>query len=170
MASTYEPIQTQTVSGGSTTTITFSSIPSTYTDLVLVLNGNTAGPSTIRMWFNNDQTALYSWNGTVGRTTITARGSTAANEVVIGGYQNYWPDSATDRATATINILQYKNTSVFKSFLSRDSDMYGVGESGQYGGVYRSTSAINRIDLYTGYFSYYFRAGTTATLYGIKAA
>jgi hypothetical protein len=41
---TYTPIATYTVSGSSTLTYTFSSIPSTYTDLVLVVNGSSSRP------------------------------------------------------------------------------------------------------------------------------
>ena len=42
MAITYEPIATETASG-SVSSITFSSISGTYTDLVIIVNGGTAG-------------------------------------------------------------------------------------------------------------------------------
>jgi hypothetical protein len=41
VAATYEPIATSTVSGTVTLTVTFSSIPATYTDIVVVVAGNT---------------------------------------------------------------------------------------------------------------------------------
>jgi len=175
MASTYEPIGTSTVSNATTSTFTFSSIPATYTDLVVILNGNTDGPSSPKMFFNNENTGTnYSWNGVVGRTVVVATGDVNTNQLYIGGYQNYWPNSATERATAYIHIMNYANTSTYKSYVSRDSDSYDVGsqigEVGLYGGMWRSTAAVNRIDIWTGYALYYFRAGTTATIYGIKAA
>ena len=53
--STYTPIATTTL--GSAGTITFSSIPSTYTDLVIVLNGNgsrVAGTDDTGLRLNSD--------------------------------------------------------------------------------------------------------------------
>ena len=56
---TYQPIATSTVSGSSTNSVTFTGIPSTYNDLILIqcLPGDptaTYGYSNIR--FNSDQT------------------------------------------------------------------------------------------------------------------
>ena len=48
MASTYEKIATTTTSAGATT-ITLSSIPATYTDLVLVIAGSNSTASDLRM-------------------------------------------------------------------------------------------------------------------------
>jgi hypothetical protein len=175
MPSTYEPIATSTVSGSTTSTFTFTSIPATYTDLVVIVNGNTDGPSSPRMFFNGENTGTnYSWAALVGRTGVVNTYEVNSNQLYIGGYQNYWPNSATERATAYIHIMNYANTSTYKSYVSRDADSYNVssaiGETAIYGGQWRSTAAVNRIDIWTGYALYYFRAGTTATIYGIKAA
>ena len=49
MASTYTPIASSTVTGSSTTTVTFSSIPATYTDLIVVSNYKSAGNNYLMM-------------------------------------------------------------------------------------------------------------------------
>jgi hypothetical protein len=71
MATTYEPIATATATG-SQITITFSSIPATYTDIVAIVAGNTGG-STASFKLNNDSTAVYS------RTVLRADGTTASS-------------------------------------------------------------------------------------------
>jgi len=53
MPKTYEPIATTTL-GSNQTTITFSSIPSTYTDLVIVSNMGTTTASYPFIRFNGD--------------------------------------------------------------------------------------------------------------------
>lgn len=60
MASTYTLITSQTLSG-SAASVTFSSIPSTYTDLVLKISGRSAGSSIRDMYLQvNSTTANYS--------------------------------------------------------------------------------------------------------------
>ena len=73
---TYTPIATQTTSG-STGAVTFSSIPQTYTDLVVVINTSLSGLCNSLLQFNGDTGSNYS--GTViggsGSAPITGRGS-----------------------------------------------------------------------------------------------
>jgi len=59
MASTYTPIATQTL-GSATGTVTFTSISGSYTDLVLVITGNTNNPTNPVLQFNGDTTTNYS--------------------------------------------------------------------------------------------------------------
>jgi len=71
--STYTPIATTTL-GSSATSYTFTSIPSTYTDLVIVaqIKGDTTTYLNLR--FNGDTGSNYS------RTTLSGNGSTASSE------------------------------------------------------------------------------------------
>jgi hypothetical protein len=66
---TYVALATATATG-SQSTITFTSIPQTYTDLVLVCSGNTVNLATALL-FNNDNGANYS------RTAVRGYSSTA---------------------------------------------------------------------------------------------
>jgi len=58
---TYEPIATTTVSGSSTSTVTFSSISGTYTDLVIIGNlGSQTTNAFPYLQFNGDTGSNYS--------------------------------------------------------------------------------------------------------------
>ena len=80
MAATYSPIATYTVSGSAVASYTFSSIPSTYTDLVLRISARTSVTGqtfdNIEIQFNNDSATNYSY--------IRLRGSGSAASSSIG--------------------------------------------------------------------------------------
>lgn len=162
MPATYEPISTQTLANNTTATVTFSSIPSTYTDLILVFGGTrTTGASDIFLRFNSDTATNYS------RTYLSGNGSSAAsargsNETAFngGGYVQ------TVIGSSIFQIFNYANTTTFKTVLARTN--YTDVAVSAYVGLWRATpAAITTIDVGTGNF---FASGSTFTLYGIKAA
>lgn len=164
MAETYEPISTTTLST-SATSIEFSSIPSTYTDLVIVyaLKAATASAD-MYLRVNNDTNANYS------NTILWGNGSTAGSNRFSSQPQirlNYTVDVLTTNLTYLIcNINNYSNTTSYKSIIYKTgiaSDAVDTGAS-----LWRSTSAINRVTLTLS--SGNWGSGCTATLYGIKAA
>jgi hypothetical protein len=161
MAATYEPIATTTVSGSSTTNITFSSIPSTYTDLMLIIFV-AGGPSYAKITFNSDTGSNYS------RTQIAGDGSsaTSSRESNFTSYRSINIFNSTTFNPVTIQIMNYSNTTTYKTLLDRG----GVANDTTYAqvGLWRSTAAINSINflINTGIIN----AGSTFTLYGIKAA
>jgi hypothetical protein len=163
--STYTPIATTTVSGSSTNRVTFSSIPSTYTDLRVIFNGGSAS-GTIGMYygFNNDpfNTGLYSVTYLSGNGSSATSGR-ASNQNFIYAMNLY----TTTPAVITADIMNYSNTTTNKTVLQRPNN------AGQYlnaeVALWRSTSAINQIDFYTGG-AFYYSSGSTFTLYGIQAA
>jgi hypothetical protein len=160
MAKTYEPIATTTLSGG--TSYTFSSIPATYTDLVLVLVVATAsGGSNLALQYNGDTASNYSFSRVYG-TGTTAASSRAANVP-----DNYVGDLGTTISTNIIQIQNYANTTTYKTALSRSND---ASQSAQaWVTLWRNTAAINAIKVYsTG--GQTFANGSMLTLYGIKAA
>jgi hypothetical protein len=159
---TYVALQTQTLSS-TATSITFSSIPQTYTDLVLVYNGqvNTTGME-VRGTFNSDAGANYSY------TVLNGNGSSATSGR--GNPRNFfstYQSTGTSTAQATIiwHIQNYANASTYKTMLSRTSD--SGAEVNAHVTLWRSTAAINTVYLYpnTGAFN----SGSTFTLYGIAA-
>ena len=160
MPATYEPIATTTL-GSAASTITFSSIPNTYTDLRLVFRRIESSGSQSVLWFNGDTANNYSY------TTIYGSGSSAASyrgsltiPLHIGGGANTF---------YTIDFFSY-TASVNKSVLiTINEDNNGSGYTGATVGLWRNTSAINQIQLSTNG-SGSWATGTTATLYGIKAA
>jgi hypothetical protein len=160
MPSTYTPISTYVVSGTSTTVVTFTSIPSTFTDLFVVANGIIVGSADAAMTFNNDTGANYSWTRIFGTGTAAVSDRSAASDVPMSiGYMN-------DQTTTIANIMNYSNTTTYKTTIVRANKATGYVEG--LVDLWRNTSAINRIDIRTpvGYFG----AGTMFTIYGIKAA
>lgn len=167
MAVTYEPIATTTLANSTTATVTFTSIPATYTDLVLVCNAAvTTGVGDYRLNYNNDTGSNYS------RTYLTGDGTSAASgrqtsrswqDIDYNGYMG----SSLDNITI-INIMNYANTTTYKTTINR-SNRASSGTDANVG-LWRSTAAINEIDITNSGSSTYFLTGSTFTLYGIKSA
>lgn len=160
MPATYEAIATQTL-GSAASTVTFSSIPATYTDLILVAVGKPTSASSLYMRFNSDTGNNYSYTMVYGNSAGTVSAYRLANI----GVTTYAVWRTTNPQYAIVNIQNYADTSVSKSAITRSyDDDWTVRE---FANLWRSTSAINRIDL-IGDSSY--DTGCTFTLYGIKAA
>ena len=161
MTPTYEPIETFTASGVSTSTITFSSIPQTYTDLVLVVNGQTSANVDIFVRFNSDTASNYSYTTLrgLGTSASSVRNSNATSLGILSG------DPSAGFSTYITNIFNYTNATTYKTTVTRTN----TGDrTGAIVGLWRATPAAVttvqvRID------SGYFIAGSTFTLYGIKA-
>lgn len=165
--STYEPIQTYTL-GSAQSSISFTSIPQTYTDLVLTIQLTTAAATNMRMRFNSNIALNYStthFDGT-GSSVTTFRETTENGGLI--DYNAAYPNGGSSSVSNyTININNYLNTTLFKSWLSTASNST-TGVSTTIG-LWRVTNAINAIQIYTssgGNMS----IGSTFTLYGIAAA
>jgi hypothetical protein len=162
-AQTYEPIATTTL-GSNTTTVTFSSISGSYTDLVLVANGTVTyvGNLDCDIKINSDTGNNYS------RTYIFGTGTSALsgkNTSAGAGLGFYW--SNTQSNNTIFHFMNYSNTTTYKSMLVRNTN---PGAS-TYAGItmWNSTSAITRLDL-TPTASSQWATGSIFTLYGITAA
>ena len=165
MTATYEPIETQTL-GTAVETVTFSSIPQTYTDLVVVVNAFSSAISDLYVTFNGDTATNYS------RTVLWGNGSTAgsvrssgANFIALTYYGRIWDNAGT--SVHTVNIMNYSNATTNKTVLARASSQQEGVEATV--GLWRSTAAITSMtfDLVS---TRTFSIGSTFTLYGIKAA
>jgi len=164
---TYEPIATTTLASTSAT-INFNSIPATYTDLRISLILFTTSNGNPLLELNNDSSSLYSYTamrGDGGGTVVSNR-STANPNALMG----FGGSGATGGipALSLIDIFSYTG-STFKTILSNTaSDKNGSGITSTLVNLYRSTAAISTIKLLSDAGN--FDVGTTATLYGIKAA
>lgn len=164
MAITYEPIATTTLSVAASS-ITFSSIASSWTDLKLIISTPTATGDYIELRFNGS-TSGYSWTlmGSDGASAFSQRG-TSLTQVRVGISMG----SATYPTYAITDIMSYGN-STYKTVLSKSgSDKSGSGEVRYFVGNWASTSAITSV-LIRGDGGGNLAANTIATLYGIKAA
>jgi hypothetical protein len=167
MPSTYEPIAT-TALGSAAATVTFSSIPSTYTDLVLVCNvkATTTSNAYLRVRYNTDTSNNYSITVLSGNGSAasSARGSNTSV-----AYLNYNYAMPTTMETAIIsNIQNYSNTTTYKTAITR-SNAASQGVEAMVT-LWRSTAAINNIVISTDNGGAILDTGSTFTLYGIKAA
>jgi hypothetical protein len=169
---TYEAIATQTL-GSAAATVTFSSIPSTYTDLVLVVTGIGATASTFP-WirFNSLSTSIYS------DTSLAGDGSTASSTRRTAQSRGYIAENvemATTQVTNTIvNIMNYSNSTTYKTYLSRNNKASSGGYPGTEAivGMAQLTAAITSVTVGTaaGGTDYNFATGSTFSLYGIASA
>ena len=169
MPATYEPIATTTL-GTTAASITFSTIPATYTDLRLVIVPiGTLDTRDLYLIFNSDTGTNYS------RTTLRGSGASAlsasaANVSEMNLSTGSGGTSNTVPYLLTADIFSYAG-STFKTVLSEtNGDKNGSGNVIRYVHLYRSTSAITTIELNLENGGTTFAAGTTATLYGIKNA
>jgi hypothetical protein len=161
MTVTYEAIATATASG-SQSTITFNPLPTTYTDIVLVIQGNTASLTTA-LRFNNDTGFNYSRTGVRGYSTL-------ANSFRQNSQEYLAVDGSVTQPfeNAIISINNYNNSTTYKNALIRTNNAGTSGVEAVIGLWYGSTAAITRLDVLSAGGTNY-TAGTTFSLYGIKA-
>jgi hypothetical protein len=166
MPSTYEPIATTTL-GSAAASITFSSIPATYTDLRLVFVGKRDGATSnyVVVNVNGDTGTNYS------DTQLNGNGSSATstrNSTATAWYCGTVATIETNSAFFSLDVFSYAG-STFKTALSTfNNDRNGSGGVQYNVNLWRSTAAINsiKVDASSGNYA----TGTTATLYGIKNA
>ena len=160
MPATYDKIATTTFTTNGS--LSFTSIPSSYTDLKLILVGTLATTGGLSFRYNNDSTALYSFLTLTGSGTAASSGAAASQTELAASNNNFY---STPPQLITIDIFSYAG-STFKTCLIEDTqDRNGNGTLERQVGLYRSTTAISRID-----FQGTLATGTMATLYGILKA
>jgi len=174
MALTYVAIATTTVGSGGAANIEFTSIPGTYTDLVIKLSGRSTASSDwedMKISFNNSTTdAQYYWRAVYGYSGSTV-GSNQGN-----GNSNARLQGVVSAASATANtfgswemyVPNYAGSnqkSVSTDFASENNSaatLLGLATN-----LWNQTTAINRVTLTTSSGSNIAQY-STATLYGIK--
>jgi hypothetical protein len=162
MPATYEPIATTTL-GSAQATVTLSSIPATYTDLILVFRFDKSAADTgSRFTVNNDTGSNYSTTDVRGNGTAASSGRDSTQ--TFGRYFRGLANTAADNIVI-MQFMNYSNTTTYKTILTRANNANGTEANVN---LWQSTSAINRIDIITASGTY--SAGSTFTLYGIKAA
>ena len=165
MTATYDCIATTTLSSAQNS-VTFSSIPSTYTDLVVVFNGGLSVFDFIYTQVGNGSIDTGSnYSGTMlsgdGSSAGSSRHSSSTYLQTLG-----WGIGFLNDANGLLHFMNYANTTTYKTILNRsNSPAYGTAA---FVGLWRSTSAINTIK-FTGVNSRNITSGSTFSLYGIKA-
>ena len=174
--SSYESIATVT-GNGSSSTLTFSSIPSTYTSLQIRAigrdtNGGTAAGNLL-MRFNSDSGANYSRHNLRGTgATVAASGATGATNINLQSFAWFSGTAANTFGAAIVDIHDYASTTKNKTVRA----IVGVNDNGASGNeqialasaAWFNTAAVNTITLVSDGTA--FATGTVFSLYGIKGA
>jgi hypothetical protein len=172
----YESIATTTVGSGGSASITFSSIPSTYTHLqvrgILQSARATFSRDEYKITINSDTGSNYDWHNIYGSGTSITGGNEINRAYILGqdvvGANGWW-------GATVVDFLDYTNTNKNKTVrILAALDTNGAAVSGLNGamtfssGLWRNTSAITSITFTAtnGNWNQY----TQLALYGIKGA
>jgi hypothetical protein len=162
---TYVLINSYTVGAGSTSTVTFSSIPQTYTDLVVKLSVRNSNAA-------NSAQVFTSVNGSAGSSKVLRGSGSAASSFSSTVIETARASAASSTANTFSNIeLYFPNyTSAIAHSISSDGvseDNSSTAYAELAAGLSSSTAAITSLTFDTngsGNFVQY----STAYLYGIK--
>ena len=172
MATTYEAIATVTVGSGGAASIDFTSIPATYTDLVVKLSARAVDGgdtfASVKTTFNGS---------TSGYTNIRMQGDGSNDSSGSDGTDSIWQKYGTNGSNTTANTFgdleiyipnyassDYKSTSSDSVGENNATEVYSVLNAG----LWSNTAAITSIKLELIYITIRnFVQYSTATLYGI---
>lgn len=159
----------ETVLGSSATSVTLSSIPSTYKDVIVELafglRFSADGTATVSYQFNSDTGSNYSMTEVSGNGTSAAStrnsSQTAITQVVncsAGTADTVWQ-------TQFVNLQSYANTSINKTAIIRTNGITGNGAVRAAAGLWRSSAAISSVVISQNATQFY--PGTVVRLWGI---
>jgi hypothetical protein len=164
---TYTALATVTL-GSSASSVTFSSIPATYRDLILIVNGSPSDNSYpgVTSRLNGDTGANYSrvrmggdGTGSGGSTSLTG-----ATNLELNSYFGLG-SSTSSRMALIAQLMDYSATDKHKTVLTRSGTNTDGVEA--LAGRWANTAAVTTWLVYTT--SAAFGAGTTFALYGIAS-
>jgi hypothetical protein len=173
MANTYELIASSTVGSGGSTSVDFSSIPSTFTDLVLKFSVRTTRTSydadNVNLRFNNDSGNNYSGKLLYGTGSAVSSASNSAETQIFWGYASDANNTANTFGNGEWYIPNYAGStgkSTSNDSVSENNATFAFAALSA--GLWSNTAAINRITVVSlsgtmvQYSSFY--------LYGVKNA
>jgi len=167
MATTFVKIATVTVGAGGASTMDFTSIPSTYTDLLVLVSSRNSGA-------NNNDDLLMRFNGSstsYSNKSIYGTGSAIASNspfttYIYGGSNNGNTSTASTFSSNSLYIPNYAG-SAYKSVSVEGLQENNTSQAfmNLIAGLWSNTAAITSISLLSGA---NFVQYSTATLYGIS--
>ncbi len=160
------PLISTQVLTGTASTISFTSIPSTFKHLQLRIAARpiSDGNAAIQYRFNSDTGSNYFWRYLASSGTMTSYGVTPA-ATQIKATLFYWGMSATFPTAQVCDILDYANVNKWKT-LRAFSGQTGsnANELGLHSGHWENTSAISSIDILINNCA----TGSRFSLYGVS--
>ena len=169
----YESIATTTVGAGGSASISFSSIPSTYTHLqIRGIARMTASQDrdSIKLTFNSDTGSNYARHSLWGSGSAASAFGAASEAFVILTDFAAATATASIFGTAVIDVLDYTNTNKYTTVRSLggvDLNAAVTVYDGLNSGLWMNTAAITSITL-TPYTGANFAQYSSFALYGIK--
>ena len=171
--SAYESIATTTVGGGGASSVTFSSIPATYTHLQIRGIGRAANAATDEnfiLQFNGDTGANYSLHNVYGTGAAVGANSAVSYTASYFARVSGANSGANIFGVVVSDILDYANTNKYKTLRSLSGhDQNGSGYITLMSGSWRSTSAVTSVTIKNESGSNISQYSSFA-LYGIKGA
>jgi hypothetical protein len=165
----FESIATVTVGAGGTSTISFTSIPSTYQHLQVRIRALASTTDNLRIRFNNDSGTNYATHQLQGTGASVA--ANALSSVSSAEYLGLIISSTLYPFVSVIDVLDYANgnkNKTIRALSGQDGNATGTATDWRVSlnsGLWMNTTAINRLD-FTGGAT--FREGSHFALYGIK--
>lgn len=173
----FESIATVTVGAGGTSTVEFTSIPSTYTHLQVRALGKMTNSGTatgaITMRFNTDTSSNYNAHRLLGENGTLYAQNYSGTYIDFVGQWTLASSSANVFSVAIIDILDYANTNKYKTIRSlngAEGNSTAIADIALSSGLWRSTSAIDTIKFSGSNFSGGLAQYSHFALYGIKVA
>jgi len=172
ITSSYESIASATGTGSSGT-ITFSSIPATYSHLQIrctARSSSVLSTEYIIIRLNNDTTANYIYHGVEGNGTAASAFVSTGETAGFGTEVTGAGATSNVMGTAIIDISDYASTNKNKTIRHfGGDDTNGGGLIGIRSNLWLNTSAINRIDIIS-YRAANWTTTSTFALYGIRGS
>jgi hypothetical protein len=173
MANTFLKIASVTVGSGGAASMDFTSIPSTYTDLMVKISArgtrSNSGSQVVSLRFNSDSGANYSYRRLYGDGSAGAADGSTGDSYGTAGYVSKTFDTASTFGSCEIYVPNYAG-STQKSYSSDGVEETNatLSYASLVAGTWSGTSAITSIALYASNGSFNWEQNSTATLYGIK--
>ena len=171
----YESIATVTL-GSAASSVSFSSIPSTYQHLQVRVSGNATGTGggfpDLLVQFNSDTTFTNYASHTLGGDGSSAyANASVSSSSFTGGYVGDFRDSTTavSPTAKVIDLLDYANTNKNKTVRTLSGwDANGSGQVRFVSALWMNTAAISSMTFVIRNGTNNIASGSTFALYGIK--
>ena len=169
----YESIATVTVGSGGSSSVTFSSIPSTYQHLQIRLisrdTGTGTGQAPLWLRFNSDSGSNYSWHRIYGNGTTSSSDSGTSDSWILAGIGSENADPANTFSTTIVDVLDYANVNKNKTIRGLSGeDINGTGGYvGLHSGSWQNTNAVTSVTVFPNATQSFVQYSSFA-LYGLK--
>ena len=174
----YDSLATVTVGSGGVASITFAGIPSTYKHLqirALVQETRaTYGISEFNLTFNSDSGANYSHHGLWGDGGSASASGNASTNFIRVGNGTFGTNTGASFGAGIIDILDYANTSKYKTMRALTGvDVNGTvggigGRVGLFSGAWYNTSTVSSFVLTPASPATDFTQYSQFSLYGVR--